>query len=136
MRVFCFVLLVLVSLNQCIPYQVFNSHLHPTNHFMVMANPASNEGPFVEETEVELISSLPEATIYYTLDGSFPDIDSKVYKAPIVIKKNSTLNFFAIAPNSNSPYNGRSVPMEEEVESIYFSEEYEFEPVKNEESKE
>ena len=49
---------------------------------------------FGEKTEV-IIEANDNATIYYTLDGSTPDKDSKVYKKPIFLKKTSTLSCVA-----------------------------------------
>ncbi len=50
---------------------------------------------FKQNTSLELSSVEPGVTIYYTLDGSTPDANSKKYTAPIQIDKTSTLKFYA-----------------------------------------
>lgn len=58
-----------------------------------------NGGYVSKETKVELSTSGNE-TIYYTLDGSFPNKNSKIYKEPIII--NSTTVVKAISYKEDS----------------------------------
>jgi predicted alpha-1,2-mannosidase len=50
---------------------------------------------FMDSTVVTLSSPLKGAKIYYTLNGTEPTLQSKTYKNPITIKKNTTLKAFA-----------------------------------------
>ncbi|MBR3769217.1 MAG: InlB B-repeat-containing protein [Lachnospiraceae bacterium] len=51
--------------------------------------------------EVSLSCDDPNATIFYTTDGTTPDIFAKEYTAPIVIDQNVVLKFFARSDNKN-----------------------------------
>jgi hypothetical protein len=53
---------------------------------------------------VALTTSTPNATIYYTLDGTYPNTSSPVYSGPITATTNTTINAIAGAPSfNNSP---------------------------------
>ena len=52
---------------------------------------------FVDSTTLELSCSVPDAKIYYTLDGREPDEKSAVYTKPVSIKKSESLKAYAIA---------------------------------------
>jgi len=55
----------------------------------------SGQRTFMDSTIVELETITPGAAIYFTLDGSEPDIRSKIYKTPLVIKNTGTLKSFS-----------------------------------------
>lgn len=52
-------------------------------------------------TEIELLNTNPDATIYYTTDGSEPDENSKVYSEKIVVNNNMTIKAIAKADKYN-----------------------------------
>lgn len=62
----------------------------------VQATPAP--GLVEAGTEVHLSTATPDATIYYTLDGSNPTEDSSVYTEPIVINSSLVIKAYATAP--------------------------------------
>ncbi|QPC47816.1 chitobiase/beta-hexosaminidase C-terminal domain-containing protein [Mangrovibacillus cuniculi] len=64
-----------------------------------VANVTSNKtsGGLTSGSTVELASSTPNTTIYYTLDGSTPTKESEVYTSPITIAKDTTIKAFAVA---------------------------------------
>ncbi|MCK4287807.1 MAG: chitobiase/beta-hexosaminidase C-terminal domain-containing protein, partial [Bacteroidales bacterium] len=51
---------------------------------------------FTKSTEVKLNCILKDAKIYYTLDGSKPDINSKEYTKPLKLNKTTTIKTFAV----------------------------------------
>ena len=52
-------------------------------------------GPFSGSIEVNLASGTPDATIYFTIDGSTPSGDSDVYTAPFALSSDTTVQAFA-----------------------------------------
>ncbi len=50
---------------------------------------------FMDSTVVALSCALPSVNIYYTLDGSEPNLRSSVYQRPFVLRKSATLRAFA-----------------------------------------
>lgn len=56
-------------------------------------------GAFVEKMEVKLAGDQPETKIYYTLDGSQPDVKSSLYNAPIILDRTSVLTTSAVSPD-------------------------------------
>ncbi|MCH7409306.1 chitobiase/beta-hexosaminidase C-terminal domain-containing protein [Belliella sp. DSM 111904] len=56
-----------------------------------------NGGSFDAAQEVSLSSSTVGASIYYTLDGSTPNLGSTVYTSPILISTTTTISAIAIA---------------------------------------
>ncbi|MEN8117781.1 MAG: GH92 family glycosyl hydrolase [Bacteroidota bacterium] len=63
----------------------------------VVANPYIKSGDilFKQFTNVELACDTKGAKIYYTLDGSEPDVDSETYTGNIEISESTVLKFFA-----------------------------------------
>jgi predicted alpha-1,2-mannosidase len=55
---------------------------------------------FADSTTVCMTVPMKEETIYYTLDGSDPTVNSAVYKQPIFLDKTTTLRAFASLPGS------------------------------------
>ncbi|WP_348641342.1 chitobiase/beta-hexosaminidase C-terminal domain-containing protein [Granulicella aggregans] len=58
-------------------------------------------GTYTAAQTVALTSTTPNATIYYTLDGSTPTTSSSVYTAPIMVNTSETIKAFAAAINSS-----------------------------------
>lgn len=56
-----------------------------------------NGGTFEEIQTVSISTATPEASIYYTLDGSLPNLGSTLYTGPITISESLELNAVAIA---------------------------------------
>jgi len=48
---------------------------------------------------IELTATLPNATIYYSTDGSVPDENSSVYVGPITIEENSVVKALVVHPD-------------------------------------
>ncbi|MBP1991928.1 chitobiase/beta-hexosaminidase C-terminal domain-containing protein [Paenibacillus eucommiae] len=57
----------------------------------------SGDANFSNQVSVVLATDEPGGKIYYTLDGSQPDVDSLLYQGPIVLKKTTTLQAITIA---------------------------------------
>jgi len=55
-------------------------------------------GSYKLARSVKLKDAAPDATIYYTIDGSTPTTSSKVYSMPIPFNSNLTIKAFATAP--------------------------------------
>ena len=53
-------------------------------------------GTYYEEQEVAISCGTPEATIYYTIDGSDPTTESEVYTEPIEVATNMTIKALAV----------------------------------------
>ncbi|MYL36346.1 cell wall-binding repeat-containing protein [Halobacillus litoralis] len=62
--------------------------------FSVAASPSS--GRVVEGSEIELRTAQPDASIYYTMDGSEPTKESTVYTGPITLKEDTTIKAVVI----------------------------------------
>jgi hypothetical protein len=60
-----------------------------------------NGGTFSTSQSVQISSSTPSASIFYTLDGSTPTPTSTQYTAPIAISANTTIKAIATAPGLN-----------------------------------
>lgn len=67
-----------------------------TSSFVV--SPIINSGSqfFKDKIQVELKSLSPGCKLYYTLDGSSPDITSKLYNAPFILDSITTIKVIAI----------------------------------------
>ena len=59
-------------------------------------------GTYHAAQSVVLTDSTPNATIYYTLDGTTPSTSSSLYSGPIAISQNAVLNAIAVANSSSS----------------------------------
>ena len=58
---------------------------------------SKDSGSLIKGTEVSLETATPDATIYYTLDGTTPSKDNgRIYKNPIVINQSLTLKAVAV----------------------------------------
>ncbi len=53
---------------------------------------------FYDHISVGISSPLPQAKIYYTLDGSMPDSTSALYSGPIILHNTGTIRAIAYAP--------------------------------------
>ena len=58
-------------------------------------------GTYYEAQEVAISCGTPDATIYYTLDGSDPTAASTVYTAPIAVNANTTIKAIAMKEGFN-----------------------------------
>jgi subtilase family serine protease len=58
---------------------------------------APNGGSIAKGKSVTITSSLANATIYYTLDGSTPTTSSSVYSQPIVVNSSETITAIVVA---------------------------------------
>ena len=54
---------------------------------------------FEDSIIVPVRSELLDASIYYTLDGSLPDVNSKKYSAPLIIKETTQVKAVTVADN-------------------------------------
>lgn len=61
-----------------------------------------NEGAFPGPQQIELTSTVPDAGIYYTLDGTMPGKSSKKYTSPFTISNNCTLKAVCISGSNQS----------------------------------
>lgn len=57
---------------------------------------STDQRTFTKVMEIELFNNTPNTEIYFTLDGSKPDNNSKKYSKPLKLKKHSILRAFAI----------------------------------------
>ncbi|WP_338453034.1 chitobiase/beta-hexosaminidase C-terminal domain-containing protein [Niallia oryzisoli] len=57
---------------------------------------SAEEGLIAKGTEVTLTSNTPDATIYFTTDGTEPTETSNVYREPIIINKDMTVKAIAV----------------------------------------
>lgn len=69
------------------------------NDLFIVANPKS--GTFASAQNILLQSNKPNTIIYYTLDGSIPDISSAQYNSPITLDENTVIKFFGIDEDNN-----------------------------------
>ncbi|MFC4024413.1 PHB depolymerase family esterase [Oceanobacillus longus] len=60
-----------------------------------------NGGTFYDSVRVELNTNEP-ATIYYTVDGTKPNVNSTIYMEPITITEDTTLKFFSQDSDGNT----------------------------------
>jgi hypothetical protein len=77
------------SLNDLWEYQPYAFAASPT--FSVAS------GTYTSTQAVTITNSTPDATIYYTTDGTTPDTSSTVYSGPIIVSSTETLKAIATA---------------------------------------
>lgn len=95
------------NVSRIVSYKYVIDAVAPT----VGANPPP--APYMEPINIELTVDELEATIYYTTDGSEPDINSSVYSMPILLEDGAiTIKAFAIDSAGNV---GEVVTLEYEV---------------------
>ncbi len=78
-------------------YQLYNrSYSLIEDNQQIIINPLikSSQNPFIKDAKVNMNASAGSA-IFYTLDGSFPTLDSKQYIEPFSIEKSTTVKAFA-----------------------------------------
>lgn len=78
-----------------------HSPVTPHNYLLVPAAPSADPAgkAFRDSLVVSLSAARPDASIWYTLDGSNPDTaDALVYGAPLVLKASTTLKAAALVP--------------------------------------
>jgi hypothetical protein len=78
-------------------YQLYNrSYSLIEDNQQIIINPLikSSQNPFIKDAKVNMTASAGSA-IFYTLDGSFPTLDSKQYTEPFSIEKSTTVKAFA-----------------------------------------
>lgn len=70
------------------------------NYFYEIPKPHSVKDyfPFLKSCKIELESPKEEAEIYYTVNGSQPDKNSKKYKKPIKLRKSATIKAITYLP--------------------------------------
>ena len=70
------------------------------NYFYEIPKPQSVKDffPFLKSCKIELTLPKEEAEIYYTLDGSHPNNNSKKYKNPIKLRKSATIKAITYLP--------------------------------------
>ena len=68
----------------------------------LIANPKG--GIFASSQNVSLISNKPNTIIYYTLDGSVPDVSSLQFSVPLQIENDTVIKFFGIDEDDNKSF--------------------------------
>jgi hypothetical protein len=58
-------------------------------------------GTYASPQSVTITDTTPDATIYYTTDGSTPSLASTAYTGPITVSSPETISASAVAPNYN-----------------------------------
>ncbi|MDX9696050.1 MAG: GH92 family glycosyl hydrolase, partial [Bacteroidales bacterium] len=74
------------------------------NEQLIMPVPFSNakSRSFNKSTSVELFSNVPDAKIFFTVNGENPTTESTQYLNPIVVDKNTTIKYLAYNSNLGS----------------------------------
>ncbi len=81
-------------------------------------------GSFSEAVDITLTASIEDATIYYTIDGSQPTLESDIYKDPITLSATTTLKGFAVATIKDEGVVGIGDDENRQIESEVLSGEY------------
>jgi hexosaminidase len=68
-----------------------------TNHYVAKPWCSLPEGAFPGPQQIELSTTKPGAAIYYSLDGSMPNVSSSKYSSPFTINQNCTFKAVAIS---------------------------------------
>jgi len=98
--------------------------------FIVPVPVIESEGKVFRNSEtIGIIAMIPGSAIYYTTDGSEPDINSPVYESPFLIDKNTTVKTFAFMPEMGKSFivsasfykipEGRTVKLKSEYAAKY-----------------
>ncbi|WP_461633353.1 family 20 glycosylhydrolase [Labilibaculum euxinus] len=66
-------------------------HKYEINSFIQAPHGGVNKNFFFDQMEMPLEVKLQDAEIRYTLDGSNPDVNSKIYTKPLVIENTTTI---------------------------------------------
>lgn len=71
-----------------------------TGSIGIMEQPTVSElgSPFANAGYISINSNIPNSTLYYTTDGSFPDTSSTLYSDPINVSGNTVLRAIATKP--------------------------------------
>ena len=73
-------------------------------------------------TEIELKTDTPDATIYYTIDGTKPTPSSLIYAKPVVINMNTKLRAYAVKNNMyDSVINTYDFKIKDKIPVVYIS---------------
>ncbi|PJI09779.1 MULTISPECIES: TIM-barrel domain-containing protein [Clostridium] len=67
----------------------------------ITISPSLKEGRYAGSQTLSLTSSDPNATIYYTIDGTVPTSNSTKYTGPITIDSSRTIEFIAVDANGD-----------------------------------
>lgn len=94
---------VLLSSNLTLKARAFRDHLGQsdltaTNYNFIVHLLFSHRGSVTNGTPVEITSTAPGSTIWYTVDGTDPTTNSPVYTGPVVLHGNQWLKAGAVAP--------------------------------------
>jgi predicted alpha-1,2-mannosidase len=85
-------------------YQYYNrNYALVDSSLLIITNPLIKalHNPFIKETQISM-HSRPGSDVYYTLDGSFPTLESKLYQAPFVITQSTLIKAFATSKGNAS----------------------------------
>ena len=74
---------------------------HPVVQTVATPTFAPEAGTYYEAQNVTIACETEGATIYYTLDGSDPTVESAVYSTPIAIAETTTVKAFAVKEGMN-----------------------------------
>jgi hexosaminidase len=62
------------------------------------------QNAFINDITIEMQAPLPDAQVRYTLDGTDPTTDSKIYTAPIRLTENTTVKAVTVMPSGRTSY--------------------------------
>jgi hypothetical protein len=76
-----------------------------------------SEYTFVGEVSIELQSGFTNGTIFYTLDGSAPSFESRLYDGPFTLRRSATIR--ALAYDANFTTTRESLPVRINIVPLY-----------------